>query len=70
MTGAFLPILQARCLLPNHWAVMQWTYVVGEHHTSSAEGFISIFKRGRRGLYQRCSEKHMRGYLAEVDHRY
>ena len=30
----------------------------------------SIFKRGMRGVYQHCSEKHLHRYLAEFDFRY
>ena len=39
-------------------------------HTNSAEGFFSIFKRGMRGIYQHCREKHLHRYLAEYDFRY
>jgi hypothetical protein len=39
-------------------------------HTNSAEGYFSIFKRGMRGVYQHCSEKHLHRYLAEYDFRY
>ncbi|GAC1330733.1 MAG: IS1595 family transposase [Beijerinckiaceae bacterium] len=39
-------------------------------HTNSAEGYFSIFKRGMRGIYQHCGEKHLHRYLAEYDHRY
>jgi transposase-like protein len=39
-------------------------------HTNSAEGFFSIFKRGMRGIYQHCGEKHLHRYLAEYDFRY
>lgn len=39
-------------------------------HTNSAEGFFSIFKRGMRGVYQHCREKHLHRYLAEYDFRY
>ena len=28
-------------------------------HTNSAEGYFSIFKRGMRGVYQHCKEKHL-----------
>jgi hypothetical protein len=31
---------------------------------------ISIFKRGMKGVYQHCSEKHVHRYLAEFDFRY
>lgn len=36
-------------------------------HTNSAEGYFSIFKRGMRGIYQHCGEKHLHRYLAEYD---
>ena len=39
-------------------------------HTNTIEGFFSIFKRGMRGVYQHCSEKHLHRYLAEFDFRY
>ena len=42
----------------------------GDVHTNSAGGFFSIFKRGMRGVYQHCSEKHLHRYLAEYDFRY
>ncbi|RYD92752.1 MAG: IS1595 family transposase, partial [Sphingobacteriales bacterium] len=39
-------------------------YARGDVTTNSAEGFFSIFKRGMRGTYQHCSEKHLHRYLA------
>jgi transposase-like protein len=45
-------------------------YARGDVHTNSAEGYFSIFKRGMRGVYQHCSEKHLHRYLAEFDFRY
>jgi transposase-like protein len=45
-------------------------YVRGDVHTNSVEGFFSIFKRGMRGVYQHCKEKHLHRYLAEFDFRY
>jgi hypothetical protein len=39
-------------------------------HTNTIEGYFSIFKRGMKGIYQHCSEKHLHRYLAEFDHRY
>jgi transposase-like protein len=45
-------------------------YVRGEVHTNTIEGYFSIFKRGMRGVYQHCSEKHLHRYLAEFDFRY
>jgi hypothetical protein len=34
------------------------------------EGFFSIFKRGMKGIYEHCSEKHLHRYLAVFDFRY
>lgn len=45
-------------------------YVRGEVHTNTAEGYFSIFKRGMKGVYQHCAEKHLHRYLAEFDFRY
>lgn len=45
-------------------------YARGEVHTNTIEGFFSIFKRGMRGVYQHCGEKHLHRYLAEFDFRY
>jgi transposase-like protein len=39
-------------------------------HTNTVEGYYSIFKRGMKGVYQHCSEKHLHRYLAEYDFRY
>lgn len=45
-------------------------YGRGEITTNTVEGFYSIFKRGMKGIYQHCSEKHLHRYLAEYDFRY
>ncbi|MCP4329992.1 MAG: IS1595 family transposase [Alphaproteobacteria bacterium] len=45
-------------------------YVRGEAHTNTIEGYFSIFKRGMKGVYQHCQEKHLDRYLAEYDFRY
>ena len=45
-------------------------YVRGDVHTNTVEGYFSIFKRGMRGVYQHCDEKHLHRYLAEFDFRY
>ncbi len=45
-------------------------YARGEVHTNTIEGYFSIFKRGMRGVYQHCHEKHLHRYLAEFDFRY
>lgn len=39
-------------------------------HTNSAEGMFSVFKRGMKGVYQQCAEKHLHRYLAEFEFRY
>jgi len=39
-------------------------------HTNTVEGYFSIFKRGMKGIYQHCSEKHLHRYLSEYDFRY
>ena len=45
-------------------------YVRGDVHTNTAEGYFSIFKRGMRGIYQHCGEKHLHRYLTEYNFRY
>ena len=45
-------------------------YGRGEVHTNTLEGFYSIFKRGMKGVYQHCNEKHLHRYVAEFDFRY
>lgn len=45
-------------------------YARGIVHTNTIEGYFSIFKRGMKGIYQHCSEKHLHRYLAEFDFRY
>ncbi|MGH6839713.1 MAG: IS1595 family transposase [Methylocella sp.] len=45
-------------------------YVRGDVHTNTVEGYYSIFKRGMKGVYQHCSERHLHRYLAEFDFRY
>jgi transposase-like protein len=45
-------------------------YVRGHVHTNTVEGYYSIFKRGMKGVYQHCKEKHLHRYLAEFDFRY
>jgi transposase-like protein len=39
-------------------------------HTNTVEGFFSIFKRGMKGVYQHCKEKHLHRYVAEFEFRY
>lgn len=45
-------------------------YARGDVTTNSVEGYFSIFKRGMKGVYQHCGEKHLHRYLAEFDFRY
>lgn len=45
-------------------------YVRGDVHSNSVEGYFSIFKRGMKGIYQHCGEKHLHRYLSEYDFRY
>ena len=39
-------------------------------HSNTVENFFSVFKRGMRGVYQHCDEKHLHRYLKEFDFRY
>lgn len=56
----------------NHQTVnhSKYEYARGATSTNTVEGFFSIFKRGMKGIYQHCSEKHLHRYLAEFDFRY
>ena len=45
-------------------------YVRGTVHTNTIEGSFGIFKRGMKGVYQHCREKHLHRYLAEFEFRY
>ncbi len=42
----------------------------GAVHNNSCESYFSVFKRGMKGVYQHCSEKHLHRYLAEFDFRH
>jgi transposase-like protein len=42
----------------------------GDVTTNTVEGYFSVFKRGMKGVYQHCAEKHLHRYLAEFDFRY
>jgi hypothetical protein len=42
----------------------------GDAHTNTVENYYSVFKRGMKGVYQHCSEKHLHRYAAEFDFRY
>jgi len=45
-------------------------YVRGIAHTNTVESYFSVFKRGMKGTYQHCKEKHLHRYLAEFDFRH
>ncbi|MFD0986751.1 IS1595 family transposase [Methyloligella solikamskensis] len=45
-------------------------YARGPVHSNTVENVFSVFKRGMRGTYQHCREKHLHRYLAEFDFRY
>jgi transposase-like protein len=63
---------QFRSLFLGHGVV---NHTVGEYgrgrvHTNTVEGSFSIFKRGMKGVYQHCAEKHLHRYVAEFEFRY
>ena len=41
-------------------------YVRGDVHTNTVEGYYNVFKRGMKGVYQHCSEKHLHRYLVSL----
>ncbi|MSP74980.1 MAG: IS1595 family transposase [Rhodospirillaceae bacterium] len=45
-------------------------YARGDVTTNTIEGVFSVFKRGMRGTYQHCDERHLHRYLAEFDFRF
>jgi hypothetical protein len=45
-------------------------YVRDEVHTNAMDGYWGLFKRGMKGVYQHCGERHLHRYLAEFDFRY
>jgi len=78
MTDEAVQYAQLHKDFAKHYAVdhtrEEWSYtdrvsgtMVG---TQSVEGFYSIFKRGMRGVYQHCGEKHLHRYVTEFDFRY
>lgn len=62
--------------LGDHFAVHDFVrHAAGEYgrgaiYTNTVEGFYSVFKRGMKGIYQHCSEKHLHRYVTEFDFRY
>jgi transposase-like protein len=57
----------AKHLTVNHSAE---EYVRGDATTNTIEGYFSIFKRGMKGVYQHCSDAHLKRYVCEFDFRY
>ena len=45
-------------------------YVKGDAHVNTLENFYSVFKRGMKGVYQHCSEKHLHRYVDEFGFRH
>lgn len=45
-------------------------YVRGSVHVNTLESYYSVFKRGMKGVYQHCAEKHLHRYCAEFDFRH
>lgn len=45
-------------------------YARGDVTTNTIEGYFGVFKRGMKGVYQQCAEKHLHRYLSEFDFRY
>lgn len=45
-------------------------YVRDGVSTNKVENYFSIFKRGMKGVYQHCAEKHLQRYINEFDFRY
>ena len=48
----------------------QKEYARGDVSTNAIESYFSVFKRGMKGVYQHCSEKHLHRYLAEFEYRF
>ena len=68
--------LKVNCDIASHDAVnhgqKEYARYQGERtiSTNTVEGYYSIFKRGMKGVYQHCGERHLHRYLAEFDFRY
>jgi transposase-like protein len=45
-------------------------YVRDDVHSNTVENVFSVFKRGMKGVYQHCAEKHLHRYLAEFEFRH
>ncbi len=53
--------------LVNH-EIEEWRR--GDAYTNTVESYYSVFKRGMKGVYQHCQEKHVHRYAAEFDFRH
>ena len=42
----------------------------GSATTNNLESYFSVFKKGMKGVYQHCDERHLHRYVAEFDFRY
>ena len=54
----------------NHSAGEYVDTEIPQIHSNTVEGYFSIFKRGMKGVYQHCGERHLHRYLAEFEFRY
>ena len=54
----------------NHGAGEYVDAEIPQIHSNTVEGYFSIFKRGMKGVYQHCGERHLHRYLAEFEFRY
>jgi transposase-like protein len=72
MTDESKLYFDAHTLVSSHETVKHAAgeYARGDVNTNSVEGYFSVFKRGMRGVYQHCKEKHLHRYLAEFDFRH
>jgi len=48
----------------------QKEYARGDVTTNTVESYFSVFKRGMKGTYQHCAERHLHRYVAEFDFRH
>ncbi len=45
-------------------------YARGDVTTNTVESYFSVFKRGMKGVYQHCGDRHLHRYVAEFDFRH
>lgn len=72
MTGESRLYIEVGGEMASHEAVKHSVneFVRGTIHTNTIEGSFDTFKRGMKGVYQHCREKHLHRYLAEFEFRY